>query len=394
MDEAAAMGLRLIASIALAAMLACVFGRLALRFDRKGAGVIGGVCAGLALGPLGFGQVAPDAFASFMVGGVGLEQRAGQLESGIEGEVEAMRASGVSGIALEEHTAARQAEADQLRTEAEAQRNRRVILAAASAWAAGLLALLHWSLRPPPRRTSRSIPEGVLSGLLTVLIIALGIRLALNIALEAAILAGAVIAAGTIRPIGPRALGVGLGVAAVSVASIAGLGSVAVLWTAVIVGIGWLIGATGLADGLQRSDWSHRIVDLVLVPAVPALLLPLAIGPLPGSFALLVLAVVVLAGDAHLLASVLATKTLCLGARARKPASAWLVVFGRSVPAMSLVLLACVVLTGAIDPRTTEGASILLLVVAHAFGAELGRPSMTRSLAMLRRESSRPLTPP
>ncbi|MFI4894038.1 MAG: hypothetical protein ACIAQ0_11480, partial [Phycisphaerales bacterium JB058] len=69
METEAALAVRMVLAIGLAWVLTFTFGRRLLRLDLRGAGVVGGVCAGIALGPMVLGKVTPAFYEEVNVGG-------------------------------------------------------------------------------------------------------------------------------------------------------------------------------------------------------------------------------------------------------------------------------------------------------------------------------------
>ena len=121
------------------------------------------------------------------------------------------------------------------------------------------------------------------------------------------------------------------------------------------------------------------------MPAVPALLLPMATADVDTTGLVLLALAALFASDAHGVAAVIATRATSSGARAARPLSAWMAGYARHVPWMSFVWLACLMTTGAVDPFSTTGTLFVLLVAMHAGVSELTRPSVCRLLTKLRR---------
>ncbi|MEM8757736.1 MAG: hypothetical protein AAGF47_08130 [Planctomycetota bacterium] len=370
----------LIGVLAVAACMAgvvrLIMSRFAATVSASGAWQIGGICAGLALGPMGAGSVWPEGYERWMVGGVAADRAADGVESRIEPEADALRASGVSAVALDEHTATLRAEADRLRREAAAERAQRSATREAAAVSAGLLALLLAARRAPV--AGSSVLAGLVSGLLGGLVVAVGIRLVLGSEIGVAAAGGGVWAAGAVRPRGRFAISFGAGALAAACGLLIAGGAWAGAMVAAVVGLAWLIDWAGGRNGEHAglSTALNARAAAVLAGLVPALLLPSASASPGWNGALLIVLAVVIAGDGLLIAATLGLKLCARRAWADRPLRAWVIATGRGVGPTMMTVLAAGCLTGRIDPAEQEGAAIVLAAAGTVLVSELSR-SMT-----------------
>lgn len=380
------LGLRLLASAALAAVLSLVLGRRLLRLRPSGAAVLGGVCAGLALGPFVLGQLAPDQYQRWIVGGTEAEARAEAAAATMERELDALAGTGVSAVAVTERRVVLEREAEAWREQAAFERALHRVVPAGAGLAAGLL-VCSGRTRPPRIRASGARwLEGMIAGALTLLPVAVAVRLATGADIATACTIGAVVSAGTMSAHAPRSRAVGVGMVIVSAAVLSVTVSPWLIGVPVIIAARWLIGGGIDAPRVSTPRVLWRwIARWVLAPSVPALLLPSAAATPDTAGLVLIAAAALLAGDAHLVGGVIAVRATDRGARARTPISAWLAVFARDTPTMSLAWLAAVMATDVWDPASPTGSALVLAVATHALACEASLPSAARMLRSMRR---------
>lgn len=384
MDPSVAIALRLLAAIGVSVGLSLIVGRVVLRLDRRGAGVVGGVCAGVALGPAVLGGLAPGVYADWMVGGVVQSSAAARIEARLPGEIESLLASGVSEVAAAEHEAQERGEAGLLRREAE--RDRTLRRGAAGAIAASCALLAAVLLVRPGRVRRGALVSGVVAALLAGLTAAVAARVTLGVDISLAAVFGGVLAGGVIGwrgLVAARWFGLGaMGVCAVGLAVFAGV------WTGValaaFVGLGALIRVLDpVASGGRGARWT---VEAVLVPTCSALVVSLAAADVDVGGAILIGAACLLAGDARLITLWIGAN-LCEDGNARaRPLSTWLARFGRGGPGWQVLLLGLAVAGGGIHPATAEGAAMVYAVAGAALTSEIMRPSAYRAMRRYRRE--------
>lgn len=361
-----------------------ILGRWVLRLDRRGAGVVGGVCAGLALGPAVLGGLAPGVYAEWMVGGVQQAAEAARIEARLPVEVDSLLTSGVSEVAATEHEAQERARAGDLRFEAEVERSIRRGVAGAMAASCALLAAL--ALARPAAFRRASFGAGAIAGVLGGLAAAVAARMALGVGVGQAAVFGAVLAGGVL---GWRGLSAArwYGIGALAVSAV-GLAVLAGVWTGVSLAAVWLVGVLIRVLDPVVSDGRFRrgVVDLVLVPTCAALVVSLAAADVDVGGAILIGVACLIAGDTRFVALWIGANVCEDGSARKRPMSTWLTRFGRGGAGWQVLLLGVAVAGGGIDPMTAEGAAMVYAVAGAAMTGEIMRPSAFRAMRRYRRD--------
>ncbi len=385
MDPAVGVLIRLSAAIGVSVLLSLILGRWVLRLDRRGAGVLGGVCAGLALGPAVFGSLAPGVYADWMMGGVKPAMEAARLTARIEPERAALGASGVSSVAVAEHVGELEQRAEALKREAERDRAMRRQAAGAAAASCALLAGL--AVSRPVRPRWPAVGAGAVGGLLSCLGFAVAARAALGLSIAEACAAGAVMTGGVLAwngSSGARSFGFGaLAIACAGLCVFAGVWTGAML--ACVIGLGLAIRSVDF--GVASGRWARAFAEGVLVPTSAALVLPLAGTDVTLGGAVLIAGACLLAGDLQLIGSWIGVNLFESGVARSRPLSAWLVRFGRGAPGWQMLLLGLAVGGLGFDPSTAGGAAVVYAVAGAAVTSELTRPGAMRALHWHRRVS-------
>ena len=209
METEAALAVRIILAIGLGWLLTFTFGRRLLRLDLRGAGVVGGVCAGIALGPMVLGKLAPDFYENTFIGGVEMRQSLESLRAESAENIRALRESGVTDVAVQEVEAAQQHSLATREQQLESLLawHRDVPLAVASA--IGLVVLMLGSMR-----VQGASLDGIRIGAMTALIAGLAwavlARKVIGADLRTSAALGGVLAAGTVWTRGKWRTGFGL----------------------------------------------------------------------------------------------------------------------------------------------------------------------------------------
>ncbi|MEO1583855.1 MAG: hypothetical protein AAFR96_04690 [Planctomycetota bacterium] len=396
MEPGLGMLCRLMLAIGVSGVLSLIVGRRLLRLDVLGSGVIGGVCAGFALGPAMFGAALPSVHEQIMVGGVLREAEAAAVRARIEPERRALLESGVSEIAAAEHGAGLAHEASGLEDTAAMERELARRLAAALSAAGALLSGLAFSRWGPGR--PGSFGAGVVSSLLAGLVWSAAARVALGVGLgEACVFGAAMCGCGLALRGGPASRSWQLGGAAVAsivLAWFAGIWTGAML--ALLIGVGLLLrslqkpfdssafgrpaGGGGFPAGGGRFP---AIAARIVVPTSIALIVPLAgQGLTAGGVALVVLAGV-LAGDVHLVACWIASGSLGSESARARPLHAWAVRSLRAGPAWRLLLVGLALAGGGFDSAGPEGSAIIYAACAASVVGAVMRPASMRIVRSL-----------
>jgi hypothetical protein len=87
--------------------------------------LVAGIVLGILLGPAVFGRLAPQTYESLMIGVGPAARQVAEEDAAIERELELLRATDVTGVALEEHRATRVEQTLPLRLQAMEERSRR-----------------------------------------------------------------------------------------------------------------------------------------------------------------------------------------------------------------------------------------------------------------------------
>ncbi|RNC80605.1 MAG: hypothetical protein ED559_02005 [Phycisphaera sp.] len=385
MDADAALALRLILAIGTALLLTFTVGRVLMRLDWRGAGVVGGVCAGIALGPLVFGNLSPTFYEQLNKGGIA-ERNA--LEAFIDQRAEdeaALAEVGVSEEALVEAELQNDARESRLRSELAIERIRFKGVPLGGAAVLGLIYLMLGSWLGFGLSLS-GLRIGTLAGLIAVLIWAVVSRKVMGVGLTESVLAGALIAGGTCWSRGRWRYSIGLGSVLLVLAVIAVAGATHAAWTAcVAVGLGAMLSRTSRLSMRARARWSFA-AHAVLAPSAIALLV--SVFDLTPRFDLIAFVLVagVFAGDAHLIAAWIAMGWQATGRRRELPISSWTGVYSQGWTGTSLVLTGLVFASGALELHTPTGGAIVLAVALHAAFVEMTRPATARLLASMRQD--------
>lgn len=385
MDADAALAVRLILAIGTALLLTFTVGRVLMRLDWRGAGVVGGVCAGIALGPLVFGNLSPNLFEHLNEGGVAERK---SLAAFIEqrGEDEAALAEvGVSEEAILEAELLNDARENQLRAELASERTRFMSMPLGGAAVLGLIYLMLGSWLGFWLCLS-GLRIGALAGLIAVLIWAVVSRKVMGVGLAESVLAGALIAGGTCWSRGRWRYSTGLGTVLLVLAVSAVAGATHAAWTAcVAIGLGAMLSRTSKLSMRAKARWSFT-AHAVIAPTAIALLASLFdITPRTDLIAFVVVAGI-FAGDAHLISAWIAMGWQATGRRRELPISSWTCVYSQGWTGTSLVIAGLVFASGALEPHTPTAGAIGLAVALHAAFVEISRPTTSRLLASMRQD--------
>lgn len=392
MDADAALALRLLLAIGTSLLLTFTLGRVLLKLDLRGAGVVGGVCAGIALGPLVFGNLAPSLHEHLNQGGV-IQREA--LESFLLERVEdeqALADVGVSEEAIDEAVLSNDVRQDLLESALADERRRMRVAPLALSASLGLIALmlgawLGFGL------SATGLRVGMLSGLLAMLVWAVVSRRMIDTTLPESILAGAMLAGGTCWARGRWRFSVGLGSLAIVLALLAIAGATRSAWSAgAALTLGAVLSRTTPLSQRARARWAS-FGHATLVPVVITIVVSsCALTPSSNILAFVILAGV-FAGDAHLIGAWIALGSLETGRRRELPVSSWNSVYAQGWAGTTVIITGLVFASGVLEPHTELGGAIGLAVALHALIVELSRPSSMKLLASMRQMRREEVTP-
>ena len=392
MDADAAIAVRLILAIGLSWVLTFTVGRRLIKLDWRGAGVVGGVCAGIALGPAVLGAMAPGWHERLNVGAVAEVQALENFRISRAEDESALAESGVSEVAVNEAIAQNDTHEAALAERIERELERFVIQPMAVASSLGLIFLMLgcWMGFAPGIAGLRI---GLLSGLIVALVWAVASRKLFGLGLAESVACGGVLAGGTCWSRGRWRWSVGLGSILMALVLLAVGGATRAAWTAgVAILLGSMLSWTSPLGLRAKRRWAF-IAHAVLVPGVIAIVVSTCSVELASAMFAFVMLAGVFSGDAHLFAGWLGISWLESGRRQRFPASAWLGVFEQGWAATSLVLVGLVFASGLIDPTTPAGGAVGLAVAAHAVSSEIKRPSTHRFMAVMRKAGNSTIQP-
>jgi len=392
MDADAALAVRMVLAIGLAWLLTFAFGRRLLRLDLRGAGVVGGVCAGIALGPMGLGKIAPGFYEEIAVGGVGPRALLQAHEQQWELDRKALEESDVSEEAVYEADRHAMYRRSVLRQdlELELQWFRDVPLAIASSL--GLVALMLGAMRV------RGLAiNGMCIGALTAAVAALAwavlARKIVDVDLRLAAVMGGVLAAGSVWTRGSWRLGFGLAGVMVAILALVAGDAFEASWRAfVAVVLGLVVGRVvnfGI-KGERRSAW---IAHGLLIPAVASLMVSSCdLSETPMSAIAFVALAGILGADLHFLAAYLSLGWLGRGWRHTHTMTAWHNAYAQGFGGTQIVLANLVLAFGLMQSKPEIASVLGISAAAMALMGEITRPATHKALAMMR-QSSRDLTP-
>jgi hypothetical protein len=383
MDADAALAIRLILAIGLSWVLTFTVGRRVLRFDWRGAGVVGGICAGIALGPAILGSITPDLYRQLNVGAVTETRALDEFQMMRAGDEAALAESGVSEAAVIETVAENDLKEAALEAEIQSEMDRFISLPLAVASALGLIFLMLgcWMGYAVGLAGFRI---GLVAGLLTALLWAVIARKLLGLGLTESIACGGVIAGGTCWSRGRWRWSAGAGSVVIALACFTIAGDTRTAWTVgVAMALGALLTWTSPLSQRARARWAF-VAHALVVPGMIAVVVSVCSVELESPQLAFVALAGVFAGDIHMVASWVGINWFESGRRQRYPASSWLGVYEQGWAASLLVLLTMLFAGGLIDPASPAGSAVGLAVAAHAISAELKRPSTHRLMAMMR----------
>lgn len=348
---------------------------------RRGAGVIAGLCAGVALGPWGFGSVAPVAYERVMIGGVEADARARAVRERIAEEASGLVASGASPVAASEHAAGLERTALLLEREAVGDRALRSGLAGACAVSLVLLAAL--ASAPGGGVRPRESLVGAIGGVFAVVIWALAHRLVLGSGVCAACLFGAAMSGGALA--GGRATrSIGIGLLTVSALGVAAFGG---SWEGVM-----LVGAIACAWCAHRlgvspaaGGWTRGIAEVVLLPGAVALSLSQVSGVPTLDGWLLVALGALLGGDALCVGVWFGSRLAGSGWVFRHPIGTWALLSGRGMAGWQLGVFSLALAGGGWGAGSADGAAGAYAIAASAAAGELSRGAVRRLLGRIPR---------
>lgn len=385
MDAGTALALRVILAIGLGWALTFIVGRRLFRLDIRGAGVVGGVCAGIALGPMVLGRVAPGFYETTTTGGVTLRESIADQRALWALDLAALQKSGVSEEAI--YDATRRAEyrlrSLEQRFERELHFFRDFPLAVGSSL--GLVAVMLGAMRV--RGVSiDGVRIGVIVTLLAALVWAVVARRLVGVELGLAAVFGAVLAGGSVWCRGRWRMGFGLAGVCIAFGLLVAGDATGAAWRVVAaVAMGLVVGRVlrwGTL-GERRAAW---VAHGLLVPSVAALMVSSCdLADAPSGALVLVLIAVALGTDFHFVAAFVAFGCLGRGWRRRRPMTAWFNAHAQGWAGTQIVVANLVMAFGLME-REPEIAGVLGLAAAGmALSAELTRPATYKSLVLMRR---------
>ncbi len=388
METEAALAVRIILAIGLGWLLTFTFGRRLLRLDLRGAGVVGGVCAGIALGPMVLGKLAPDFYENVFIGGVEMRQSLESLRAASAENIRALRESGVTDVAVQEVEAAQQHSLAHREQQLESLLawHRDVPLAVASA--IGLVALMLGSMR-----VRGASLDGIRIGAVTALIAGLAwavlARKVIGADLRTSAALGGVLAAGTVWSRGKWRTGFGLTGVIIAIVLLCVGDALGAAWRALsAIGLGVLLGrivAFG-PKGQRRAAW---IAHGLIVPAVAALMVSSCdLSHAPTDGLLFVMVAGVLGADAHFIAAYLALGWLGRGWRHSRPMTAWHGAYAQGWGGTQIILANLVLAFGLLESQPEIAGVIGLAAAAMAMTGEITRPATHKSLILMRRQGA------
>lgn len=385
MDADTALAVRVILAIGLAWLLTFTFGRRVLRLDLRGAGVVGGVCAGIALGPMVLGEVAPGFYERVAVGGVEVSAMLAERERQWTLDLAALRESGVSEVEVYDATRRAELALSLLRQDMERELWLFHDLPLAIASSLGLVALMLGAMRV--RQVSAGgVSIGLGAALIAALAWAVLARRLIGAEIGAAAVIGGVLAGGTVFARGAWRAGFGLAGVVAAAGLMSSGGAIDAAWragAAVVTGlvVGHVVNFG--PRGERRAAW---VAHGLLIPAAAALMVSSCDIRESGTGGLvLVLVAGVLGSDLHYLASYLAQGLLGRGWRRRRPMTAWHGAYAQGFGGTQIVLATLVLAFGLIGAQPELAGVLGLAAGAMAAAGEITRPATHRALAAMRR---------
>lgn len=385
MSADAALAARILLAIGLSVVLTFTLGRLLFRLDWRGSGVIGGICAGIALGPIVLGSLAPTTYERLNVGGHEARAELDHVLLELEQSAQSLADSGVSAIAIEElhRDAQDRIQRAQEAIEAERTRFRAVPLAAVASLGLVILMLGAWQRL---RLSAQGAKIGLLAGVMTALLWAALARKLTGLGIMEAIAGGALITGATVWGRGSWRSSAGIATLALVLAILVISGHARAAWPAalaVLIG-GGLTLMTPISER-SRKYWS-LIAHAILTPSVVAIVTSTASIPNDQSEVLFVVLVGILGSDAHFVMAWIAMGWLEKGRRFFTPATAWFNLRAQGWAGTSIILLGLVMAAGVRTEQAVPEA-IAWGVAASALMTEATRPAMRRILAQMRRDT-------
>lgn len=388
METEAALAVRMVLAIGLAWLLTFTFGRRLLRLDLRGAGVVGGVCAGFALGPMVLGNLAPGFFEEIAVGGIEPRALLQSHEQQWELDRQALEESDVSEEAVYEAGRHAMYRRSVLRQDLERELFWFRDLPLAIASSLGLVALMLGVIRVRGL-SANGIGIGALSAAVAALAWAVLARKLVDVDLKLAAVMGGALAVGSVWNKGSWRMGFGLAGVMVAILAIVAGDAFEASWRAfVAVVLGLIVGRVvnfGI-KGEKRSAW---VAHGLLVPAVAALMVSscdLSDAPL-GALAFVALAGV-LGADLHFVAAYLSLGWLGRGWRHRRPMTAWHSAYAQGFGGTQIVLANLVLAFGLIQSKPEIAGVLGIAAAAMALMGEITRLATHKALAMMRRGSA------
>lgn len=393
METEAALAVRMVLAIGLAWLLTFTFGRRLLRLDLRGAGVVGGVCAGIALGPMVLGELAPGFYEEISVGGVRQQAELEELDRLSELDLRALADSGVTATALNELGWKDELHRSSLVITQLTERNFFRDLPLAIASSLGLVALMLGAMRVRGLALNGTC-IGALTALFAALAWAVLARRLVGVDLGLAAVVGGALAAGSVWGRGPWRMGFGLAGVTVAVLALTAGDAFGAAWRAfVAVALGFVVGRV-VSFGHKGEGRSAWIAHGLLVPAVATLMVSSCdLSQASGSAIWFVLIAGVLGADLHFLAAFLALGWLGRGWRRWRPMTAWHNAYAQGWGGTQIVLANLVLAFGLIESRPEIAGVLGIAAAAMALTGEITRPATHKALAAMRRESAT-ITPP
>ncbi len=385
MSADAALAARILLAIGLSVVLTFTLGRLLFRLDWRGSGVIGGICAGIALGPIVLGSLAPTTYERLNVGGHEAQAELDHVLLELERSAQSLADAGVSAIAIEElhRDAQDRIQRAQEAIEAERTRFRAAPLAAVASLGLVILMLGAWQRL---RLSAQGAKIGLLAGVMTALLWAALARKLTELGIMEAIAGGALITGATVWGRGSWRSSAGFATLALVLLLLAISGHARAAWPAALaVLIGGGLTLISPVTERSRKYWS-LIAHAILTPSVVAIVTSTASIPNDQSEVLFVVLVGILGSDAHFVMAWIAMGWLEKGRRFLAPATAWFNLRAQGWAGTSIILLGLVMAAGVRTEHVVPEA-IVLGVVASALMTEATRPAMRRILAQMRRDT-------
>ncbi len=399
--------------VAAASIFAALFRASRIPGGRGSAALAGGLLAGLLLGPVVMGRVAPDLHRRLVLGGDRQHAALIDLARNQGAESEALLAAGSEIDALrslaDDHAEAREPLENELSL---VERRFALFQFGAAFGLVGAAVLLAARCTPPGAWRLASFETVVPVALGAVFFAAVPTALVamwlLGVDRVLAITIGSAVAAGTClgglpmsKPLAPdvtpTSRAAGALTCLIACAVLAAAAPATQPWIGVLAGaavLGYALRAV-LPRAVAGGRGARAIIYAIVIPAATAAVAvridpALIVGWKPILFVALGL---MLGGDGQLLGAWLGTHLGGPAHHCRRAHMIWIDAFGLGLPATQIVLALVLLASGVIDPHTTIGASVLAAILLGALSAEL-MTGPTRRMALRYHEEIHQLKEP